>query len=120
MMSTERWSHIYTPRLKLLFFLFFLNSNILYAHSGGLNGQGCHNNRKTGGYHCHRNPGWNTGKYPNRDSSSLNSSKSNNSSQKIKCKISIGNQYYKFTPSEIEKVALNFSGNSKKVILQCH
>ena len=24
------------------------------AHSGGLNAQGCHNNRKTGGYHCHR------------------------------------------------------------------
>lgn len=24
------------------------------AHSGGLNAEGCHNNRKTGGYHCHR------------------------------------------------------------------
>lgn len=24
------------------------------AHSGGLNGEGCHNNRKTGDYHCHR------------------------------------------------------------------
>ena len=22
-------------------------------HPGGLNKQGCHNNRKTGGYHCH-------------------------------------------------------------------
>ena len=27
-----------------------------YAHGGGLNAQGCHNNRKTGGYHCHRAP----------------------------------------------------------------
>lgn len=26
----------------------------VYAHSGGLNAQGCHNNRKTGDYHCHR------------------------------------------------------------------
>jgi len=26
------------------------------AHPGGLNAQGCHNNRKTGGYHCHRGP----------------------------------------------------------------
>lgn len=26
------------------------------AHPGGLNGEGCHNNRKTGGYHCHRGP----------------------------------------------------------------
>lgn len=24
------------------------------AHGGGLNSQGCHNNRKTGDYHCHR------------------------------------------------------------------
>ncbi|WP_260482354.1 excalibur calcium-binding domain-containing protein [Sphingomicrobium flavum] len=24
------------------------------AHPGGLNKEGCHNNRKTGGYHCHR------------------------------------------------------------------
>jgi hypothetical protein len=23
------------------------------AHPGGLNREGCHNNRKTGGYHCH-------------------------------------------------------------------
>ena len=24
------------------------------AHSGGLNAAGCHNDRKNGGYHCHR------------------------------------------------------------------
>jgi len=24
------------------------------GHSGGLDAQGCHNNRKTGDYHCHR------------------------------------------------------------------
>ena len=24
------------------------------AHGGGLNKEGCHNNRKTGDYHCHR------------------------------------------------------------------
>lgn len=26
------------------------------AHGGGLNKDGCHNNRKTGDYHCHRGP----------------------------------------------------------------
>lgn len=26
------------------------------AHGGGLNGDGCHTNRKTGDYHCHRGP----------------------------------------------------------------
>lgn len=24
------------------------------AHGGGLNSEGCHNNRKTGDYHCHQ------------------------------------------------------------------
>ena len=24
------------------------------SHGGGLNAEGCHNNRKTGDYHCHR------------------------------------------------------------------
>ena len=27
------------------------------AHPGGLNGEGCHNDRKNGGYHCHRGGG---------------------------------------------------------------
>lgn len=27
-----------------------------WAHSGGLNAEGCHNDRKNGGYHCHRSP----------------------------------------------------------------
>lgn len=27
-----------------------------FAHGGGLNAQGCHTNRKTGDYHCHRSP----------------------------------------------------------------
>ena len=27
------------------------------AHPGGLNAEGCHNNRKTGDYHCHRGSG---------------------------------------------------------------
>lgn len=36
-----------------------------YAHGGGLNAEGCHNNRKTGDYHCHR-----SGSAPARSSSS--------------------------------------------------
>jgi hypothetical protein len=27
------------------------------GHGGGLNSEGCHNNRKTGDYHCHRGGG---------------------------------------------------------------
>jgi endonuclease YncB( thermonuclease family) len=39
----------------LLFSTCFLFSSFAaHAHGGGLNKDGCHNNRKTGDYHCHR------------------------------------------------------------------
>lgn len=28
--------------------------SITMAHGGGLNAEGCHNDRRNGGYHCHR------------------------------------------------------------------
>ena len=34
--------------------LVLIVSDMAFAHGGGLNAEGCHNNRKTGGYHCHR------------------------------------------------------------------
>jgi len=44
--------------MKLLPFptLIFLitSSGSALAHGGGLDSYGCHNNRKYGGYHCHR------------------------------------------------------------------
>lgn len=33
-----------------------LGGAALQAHPGGLNAEGCHNDRKNGGYHCHRGP----------------------------------------------------------------
>lgn len=30
------------------------SASIALAHGGGLNAEGCHNDRKNGGYHCHR------------------------------------------------------------------
>lgn len=33
--------------------LSFFLSELALAHSGRTNASGCHNNRKTGGYHCH-------------------------------------------------------------------
>ena len=38
------------PLVAITFALAFAAS----AHPGGLNSEGCHNNRRTGGYHCHR------------------------------------------------------------------
>jgi hypothetical protein len=43
-------------RLLFIFFLTLSAAHSAHAHGGGLNKDGCHNNRKTGGYHCHRGP----------------------------------------------------------------
>lgn len=40
-------------RFVLLILTVFLPT-IALAHGGGLNAEGCHNDRKRGGYHCHR------------------------------------------------------------------
>jgi hypothetical protein len=36
--------------------LFLTLPETVAAHGGGLDAQGCHTNRKTGDYHCHRSP----------------------------------------------------------------
>jgi hypothetical protein len=41
-------------RIPLLLFLVY--SGFVVAHGGGLDNSGGHNNRKTGDYHCHREP----------------------------------------------------------------
>lgn len=41
-------------RLVLCCIALFAPVNFAAGHSGGLNSEGCHNNRKTGDYHCHR------------------------------------------------------------------
>jgi hypothetical protein len=43
------------------------------AHGGGLNKEGCHTNRKTGDYHCHRG-----GARPSRESRGNSSAPTNN------------------------------------------
>lgn len=34
--------------------LALVSAGAAHSHGGGLNAEGCHNNRKTGDYHCHR------------------------------------------------------------------
>ena len=56
----------------------FLVLSVLYggqaiAHGGGLDKFGCHNDRKSGGYHCHRAP-----------TTAPNSSKSNDNLNRCK------------------------------------
>jgi endonuclease YncB( thermonuclease family) len=41
--------------LKVILFVFAICISVpVLAHGGGLNAMGCHNDRKRGGYHCHR------------------------------------------------------------------
>jgi endonuclease G len=42
--------------MQFFVLLFFLLSSTVLAHPGGQNAEGCHNNRKTGDYHCHGEP----------------------------------------------------------------
>lgn len=56
----QRWSihnsiaHMRSPTLCLgLTSLLALGFQPAFGHSGGLNSAGCHNNRRTGNYHCH-------------------------------------------------------------------
>jgi len=44
--------HVVTGFLATLALL--VAPSLTSAHPGGLNAEGCHNNRKTGEYHCHR------------------------------------------------------------------
>lgn len=39
---------------RMLAALFALAAGGALAHGGGLNAEGCHHERRTGGYHCHR------------------------------------------------------------------
>ena len=40
--------------LLLITFSFAVAGELAYAHGGGLDSLGCHNDRKQGEYHCHR------------------------------------------------------------------
>lgn len=52
-------------------FLTLLIPSILFSHGGGLNKDGCHNDRKNGGYHCHRSPAPNIQSIPQQNNIKL-------------------------------------------------
>lgn len=41
----------------IIFLILGIFSSQAFSHGGGLNKEGCHNDRKNGGYHCHRSSG---------------------------------------------------------------
>ena len=97
----------------LIFGLIVVFTTSIAAHGGGLNKQGCHNETRTGGYHCHRSP------------ASLPSIKSNKlyanpiTSLEAVCKISIGDQYYEFKPSEAKNINVKFKSSDKSLNIDC-
>ena len=52
MMKVSPCPHTLTPA-ALAAALLVLPLHDVVAHGGGLNAEGCHNNHKTGEYHCH-------------------------------------------------------------------
>ena len=63
--NPETFRPIETPVVSvaaclLIMVLLAFYPTVVMAHGGGLDGLGCHNNHKIGGYHCHR--GQNTGR----------------------------------------------------------
>ena len=65
--------------------IFFIDMPGL-AHGGGLNSQGCHNERATGGYHCHRSsrPNKTKKKRNKKDKASNKKNKKDKASKKSK------------------------------------
>lgn len=47
-----------TTQRAVLFGALVVLSEAAAAHGGGLNADGCHNDRKNGGYHCYRGGAW--------------------------------------------------------------
>jgi hypothetical protein len=64
----------------VLFSLMAFTSSTVSAHGGRLNSSGCHNERKTGGYHCHRFSGYSA----SRSSSSSKNGISKNATNPVK------------------------------------
>ena len=93
--------------------LLLIFSGISSAHGGGLNKQGCHNETKTGGYHCHRSQGT----LP--PTSTKNSYLKPTSGLEMKCKITIGGEYFEFKPSEAKNIDVKFKESNKKVTINC-
>jgi hypothetical protein len=59
----------------VLFSLMAFTSSTVSAHGGRLNSSGCHNERKTGGYHCHRSSGYSASRNSSSSKSGINATK---------------------------------------------
>lgn len=51
---------------SFLFLVYFFTNNS-EAHSGRTNSEGCHNEKKTGGYHCHKAKYYSDNSVPNKN-----------------------------------------------------
>ena len=98
----------------LIFGLIIVFTTSIAAHGGGLNKQGCHNETKTGGYHCHRGSSSRTS-----PSVTLPSFPATVIKKASSCTITIGDQYFKFKPDSTLDVDVNFKNLDKQVNIKC-
>ena len=68
----------------------FIYSNCIYAHSGGTNSDGCHNDNINGGYHCHNS----------NDSSSSSSSSSEDAGGLLLIVLAVGVVWWLLSDNE--------------------
>tara|TARA_B100000795_G_C22734958_1_gene412941 strand:+ start:394 stop:759 length:366 start_codon:yes stop_codon:yes gene_type:complete len=99
--------------ITLIFGLIVVFTTSIAAHGGGLNKQGCHNETRTGGYHCHRSPA----SPPSIKTNKLYANPI--TSLQTVCKISIGDQYYEFKPSEAKNINVKFKSSDKSLNIDC-
>ena len=85
--------------LFLILSVFFIEQ--VASHPGRTNSSGCHNDRKTGGYHCHNSGSSYSGR-SSYSSSSYSSSSSNSKSYKSPSPYK--NDYGKETVKEIQRL----------------
>ena len=84
---------------KIILIIFIFSFTLkAYSHGGGLNKSGCHNNRSTGDYHCHRGG---------------NSSKSNQKSSGIKLNEDYYNMWLANKLGGRTEVSFNYNYNLK-------
>lgn len=95
---------------RSIFFVFIsIVSCDVAAHSGRTNAQGCHNDRKNGGYHCH-NGGTTPTSVPTHTPSAQSSStvQTQNSVQRHGSRTTVADNFYTCV-QEVQRLAENYS-----------
>lgn len=95
-------------RMLRLVLMSFVLPTAASAHGGGLNADGCHHDRKAGGYHCHRATNAKP-KPPASPTASPNPARCSTSSQRAPARLFCGTQgwdlhHHQERPEELQRL----------------